>query len=296
VATILFGGDLLGYNQPERFGPNGAVDPETLNARPGSHQAARPPFTFCLPGVHDYVWSHVMGFTGTYNDFDYTGAVFRFEQSFSTKEVIRAFPAGFGRRAGDGASQRLISDDFDKYTGVWRSMVGFDLFRSLPFFRYIPGLHPSFSNQAWFISGQWLMENYWNNVANNICQNVDNVGNGFVTEQGIRDFRNETGLQAYSSPQCRRQRWNHLFTLVLSTNGLFGSKLETRNAVAYEPRDEQTLLYTQNWWRSLFGIPNLEVSFGVAWYTGSGLGTSWSSLQHFADRDQFWFEFTYYLL
>jgi len=293
-ATILFGADLLGYNQPDRFGPKGALDANG-NARPGKHQAARPPFTFCLPGVQEYSWTHVAGFTGTYNDFDYTGAIFRFEQSYTTKEPIRAYPPLFGRRRNDPATARLVSDDFDKYTGVWRSMVGFDLFRSLPFFRYVPGISPGFYTQAWFISGQWLMENYWNNVANNFCSNVDNIGG--VTSGAVDTFEAANpGLRAYPNRQCRRYRWNHLLTLVLANNGLFGSKLETRNAVAFEPRDEQLLFYTQNWWRGLFGIPNLEASFGIAWYAGSSLGDSWSSLQHFADRDQIWFEFTYYLL
>ena len=42
--------------------------------------------TGCLPVFHWYPWTHVAGFTTTYNDFDYTGAVFRLEQSWSTNE------------------------------------------------------------------------------------------------------------------------------------------------------------------------------------------------------------------
>lgn len=295
--TVLVGADVFGYNNPKRFvstNPRGALADDG-NPVPGKHQAKRPPLSFCLAAQHDYVWSHVPGFTLTYNDFEYTGAVFRVEQSFSTKEVIRAVPPTAGRRSGDPLTPRFISDNFDKYTGVWRSMVGFDLFRSLGFFRYIPGIHRSFYEQAWFLSGQWLMQNHWNNVANNFCQNVDKVGNGLTQEQIDAD-RAATGLRSYSTPQCRRYRWNHLFTLGLANQGLFGSRVETRNAVALEPREQQWLLFSQWWWRNVLGNPNVELSVGVAWYPGARLGNSWSSIQHFADRDQFWFEFTYYLL
>ena len=39
----------------------------------------------------------MIGFTTTYNDFDYTGAVFRTEQSYSAKEYVRRLPLGTGR-------------------------------------------------------------------------------------------------------------------------------------------------------------------------------------------------------
>ena len=93
-----------------------------------------------------------------------------------------------------------------------------------------------------------------------------------------------------------RKRWNHLLTLVAANQGLFASRLETRNAIAFEPRAQQYLLYTQNWWRNVLGHPNLELSFGAAWFPGSYHDVSWSSLNYYAWRDQLWFEFTYYLL
>jgi hypothetical protein len=236
----------------------------------------------------------VVGFTGTYNDFDYTGAVFRLEQSLSTKEVIRNVPGGFGHHAADPILAKSIQQNFHRFTPVWRSMVGFDLFQSLGFFRYIPGIHHSFYDQAWFLSGQWLMENYWDNVANNLCQNSDNIGNG-ITKEEAQAFR-AAGQRVYSNPHCRRYRWNHLFTLSLGNQGLFASRMETRNAVAFEPRAKQYLLYTQNWWRNVLGYPSLELSFGAAWFPGSYHDVSWSSLNYYAWRDQLWFEFTYYLL
>lgn len=291
--TVLVGADVFGYNNPGRSQSNnskGALGPDGKTPVAGSHNAARPPFSFCLAAQHDYVWSHVPGFTLTYNDFDYTGMVFRVEQSFSTKEVIRKNP----NTSGPKLQHRLLSDNFDRYTGVWRSMVGFDLLQSLSFFRYIPGIHHSFYDQAWFLTGQWLMQNHWNNQSNNLCQNVDNAGNQYTDQQVAAD--QAVGLRSYSTPGCRRHRWNHLFTLALVNQGLFASRLETRNAVAFEPRDQQTLLYSQWWWRNVLGYENIELSTGVAWYTGSNQGDSWSSLQQFSDRDQFWFEMTYYLL
>ncbi|MGE0681474.1 MAG: DUF1302 family protein [Candidatus Binatia bacterium] len=290
--TVLVGADLFGYNAPGRFqanNPKGALGPDG-NPVAGSHNAQRPLRTDCLAAQHDYVWSHVPGFTLTYNDFDYTGMVFRVEQSFSTKEVIRKNP----NKGGPQLFDHINSDNFDRYTGVWRSMVGFDLLRSFAFLRYVPFLHRSFSEQAWFVSGQWLMQNHWNNVSNNFCQNVDKAGNQYTDEQVAAD--RAIGLRSYSTPSCRRYRWNHLFTLGLANQGLFGSRLETRNAVVYEPRGRETLLFSQWWWRNVLGYRNLELSTGVAWYPSSNQGSSWSSLQHFADRDQFWFEMTYYLL
>ena len=47
--------------------------------------------SFCFQTGHYYPWTNVFGFTLTYNDFDYTGAVFRVEQSWSTNE-----PRNFG--------------------------------------------------------------------------------------------------------------------------------------------------------------------------------------------------------
>jgi Protein of unknown function (DUF1302) len=289
--TILVGADLFGYNFPGRYKSNNRKGALGANGNPlgkGSHNAARPLRTQCLAAQHDYVWTHVPGFTLTYNDFEYTGMVFRVEQSFSTKEVMRKNPTTPGQKL------QLVTDNFDRYTGVWRSMVGFDLLRSVPAFRYIPFLHRSFADQAWFFTGQWLMQNHWNNLSNNLCQNVDDAGNQYSDKQ-VRVDR-AAGLRSYSSPKCSRKRWNHLFTIAAVNQGLFASRVETRNAFVFEPRGQQTLLFSQWWWRNVLGYPNVELSTGVAWYMGSNQSHSWSSIQHFSDRDQFWFEFTYYLL
>jgi hypothetical protein len=301
VATILAGADLNGYNNPARYGPNGALLPNG-DAKPGKHNAVRLPRTDCFPANYHWNWTNVMGFTSTYNDFDYTGAIFRLEESFSTKEYVRHLPFGTGRNANltdPTTVQNLLNftlnKDYHNYTGVWRSMVGFDLLKSLSFFKYIPGIHRSFYEQAWFISGQWLMSNPQDNVANPLCYVVDNTGNGITKEQAAA-LSAQDGKRHYSNSQCRVYHWNHLFTLGLANQGLFGSRLETRNAVALEPRSQDWLLYSQWWWRNVLGYPSVELSFGVAWYPGSGMSQGWSGIWAFADRDQVWAEFKYYIL
>lgn len=301
VATVLVGADLNGYNNPARYGKNGALLPNG-DVKPGKHGTVRPPITNCFPVNYHWTRTNVTGFTSTYNDFDYTGAVFRVEQSFSTKEHVRKLPVGTGRINSLTDPETItkntdfsINKDYHTYTGVWRSMVGFDLLKSMSFFRYIPGIHRSFYEQAWFLSGQWLMKNQWDNVANPLCYIVDNGGNG-LTKADAAALSAKDGKRHYSNAQCRNYRWNHLFTLGLSNQGLFGSRLETRNAVAFEPRAQDWLLFSQWWWRNVFGYPAVELSFGVAWYPGSSMSQGWTGLYAFADRDQVWAEFKYYLL
>jgi Protein of unknown function (DUF1302) len=301
VATLLIGADLTGYNNPARFrknNPRGALD-DNGEPLPGFHNAVRAPQTFCAPGIFSHAWSHIAGFTGTYNDFDYTGMVFRVEESLSTKEFVRHLPGGFGpsggRMNGVPLNNFVFSQNVTNFTRVWRSMVGFDLLRSYQFFKYIPFLHHSFYDQAWFLSGQWLMQNQMDHVANPLCYIVDNGGNG-ITKQQAAALRAADGKPHYSNPQCRRYHWNHLFTLGFANQGLFASRVETRNAVVLEPRSQDWILFSQWWWRNVMGYENIELSAGVAWYPSSAISQGWSGIQHFADRDQLWLEFTYYIL
>jgi len=301
-STILVGADLNGYNNPARFGPNGALLPNG-DAKPGRHGAVRIARTDCFPANYHWTRQNVMGFTSTYNDFDYTGAVFRLEESFSDKEFVRHLPLGSGRngvtpptgKAADQLLKNSINGDYHNFTGVWRSMLGFDLLKSVPSFKYLPFLHHSFSDQAWFFTGQWLMKNQWNHVANPLCYVVDNGGNGLTT-QAAAALSAKDGKRHYGNAQCRNYHWNHLLTLAAVNQGLFASRVETRNAVVYEPRAQDWLLFSQWWWRNVLGYENIELSTGVAWYPGSSMSQGWTGLYGFADRDQFWFEFTYYLL
>ena len=292
--------DLNGYNNPARYGKNGALQPDG-SPKPGKHNAVRLPMTACAPAHYNWSRTNVIGFTSTYNDFEYTGMVFRLEQSYSTKEYVRKLPAFTGRNAnltGQTAADNLafsINKDYHTYTPVWRSMVGFDLLKTVPSFKYLPFLHHSFSDQAWFFTGQWLMKHQFSNVANPLCYAVDNAGNGLTT-QDAQALSAKDGKRHYSNAQCRNYRWNHLFTLAAVNQGLFASRVETRNAVVFEPRAKDWLLYSQWWWRNVLGFEKVELSAGVSWYPSSSMSQGWTGLYAFADRDEVWLEFTYYLL
>ena len=80
-ATYLVGVDMYGFSQ----------DGNPNNDRNDS---------FCFQTGHYYPWTNVFGFTLTYNDFDYTGAVFRVEQSWSTNEPRNFGPAAQGAAGG----------------------------------------------------------------------------------------------------------------------------------------------------------------------------------------------------
>ena len=78
-ATFFDGVDMYGYSQ----------DGNDNNNRSS---------TACFEVGHFYPWTNVFGFTLTYNDFDYTGAVFRVEQSWSTNEPRNFGGSNYGGR------------------------------------------------------------------------------------------------------------------------------------------------------------------------------------------------------
>ena len=91
--VTLKGADLLGYDWPtRRLDANGNPLPSATQP-----QAARSNQTFCAFGPkHTYRQNSIFGFTTTYNDFDYTGAVLRMEESMSWSEFGNRYPAGYG--------------------------------------------------------------------------------------------------------------------------------------------------------------------------------------------------------
>ena len=290
---ILAGADLAGYDWPER-----RIDPKTGAPLPTAKQkqAVRPPLTFCTNGFsHKYLWSHVAGLTGTYNDFDYTGAVFRLEESFSTKEGLdkRAvgygqafpFPANLPQGYKDRRGHILIT------TPVWRSMLGFDLAQSLSSYhgmgwtRNLPG---EFGTQQSFLTFQWLMQYNFEGLSNNMCL--------WNFAEGIGPSAPSDGPPVRPAISgCHTNRWNHFFTIAFSGNGYFHGKLEQRLATALEPRSQQWLLYGQWWWRSFLNLP-VDVSFGTSWFPSSRMDNSWTLLNYFTNRNLLWIEGTYYLL
>ncbi len=306
----LHGTDLLGYNWGERHLDENGLPTGAARQR----HAARPNVTYCTNGFsHQRRYSNVVGFTMTYNDFDYTGAVFRLEQSYSTKEALNkktvtingeADPNSRARRRG-----RILNSG-----AVWRSMFGFDLIQSLMSYpgmgwtRILPG---QFGVQQSFLTGQWLMQynaTGRSGVTNNMCN--WNFAQGLPAALPQPDASKRTqgdGTYDPANPDdplapkrdavrgCSTKRWNHLFTLALAGNGYFRGKLEGRNAVAWEPRGAHVLLFSQWWWRELRGMP-LDLSFGTAWFMGSQNSNSWSLLNYFANQDLVWLEATYYLI
>jgi hypothetical protein len=265
--AFLVGADVYGYN----------TDANPNNDRTG---------TFCLPTFHFYPWTHVAGFTTTYNDFDYTGAVFRLEESWSTNEPrnfsvrgskqqieVNGFAADeFGNPCPpDGRTPgaltcpgiRAIRDKSKSGTAVWRSMVGFDLLRTWSF---LPG---TFGKDQWFLTGQHLLT-YQNN-------NRPSALNAFT-----------------NAPYDRHQRWEQLFTL--SGSGFFArGKFEPLWAYAYSPNAKQHLVLAQFYWHGLY-FKNLDLFAGTALYLGSRFQTDASFLNYYADRDTAWIRLQYFIL
>ena len=306
----LHGTDLLGYDWGERHvDENGLPTDEAKQAH-----AIRRNYSYCTNGFsHQRRYSHVIGFTLTYNDFDYTGAVFRFEQSYSTKEAMNKRTFSSHQQPMDNERARRRGRILNS-AGVWRSMFGFDLIQSLMSYpgmnwtRHLPG---QFGVQTSFLTGQWLM--MYNNtgrsgMTNNMCN--WNFAQGLPAAIPEPDAALRTqgdGKYDPANPDdplapkrdavrgCGSKRWNHLFTLAFAGNGYFRGKLEGRNAVAWEPRGSHVLLFSQWWWRELRSMP-LDLSFGTAWFLGSQNSNSWSALNYLANQDMVWFEFTYYVI
>ena len=75
---------------------DGSIRTETPAANANSRHATRSSTTICTDGFsRQRRYTRVVGFTATYNDFDYTGAVFRLEQSYSTKEALNKKVFGY---------------------------------------------------------------------------------------------------------------------------------------------------------------------------------------------------------
>ena len=315
----LHGADLYGNDWHERkLDPTGSpyeiINPNDPATRTRGRQladhkhATRANFTNCTNGFsHQRRYTHVLGFTMTYNDFDYTGAVFRLEQSYSTKEGLnkRATCSRVGQPCTPDANRRdRRRGRILNSAGVWRSMVGFDLIQSLMSYpgmawtrKALPG---QFGSQASFLTGQWLMQ-YQNTGRGGLTGNMCNWNTvqGTLHSQPENETVGNPGdpLRPRRTAQagCRTKRWNHLFTIAFAGNGYFRGKLEGRNAYVYEPRGKHNLLYSQWWWREFMSLP-VDISAGTAWFLGSRQQHSWTLLNYFAKRDLLWFEATYYIL
>jgi hypothetical protein len=288
--TFLTGADLRGFDWPERL-----LDADG-NPMPGAQpHAARLPMTACDKGFAKHLPTNVFGFTLTYNDFKYTGAVFRTEQSLTTSEIINTFPpgspnprthkvdgveVGFDETPGSDFANESYRNRVGKTTWTWRSLIAMDMlkaytsYRALRWMRPLPGQIGT--NQSFFTT-QWFVQYHGEAIANS-----RHIGTGNVGIPGQRGHR--------------WYRWNHLITVATGGYGYFRGKLENRMAWVYEPRGKQHILFGQWWWRNLLGHPNWEVSGGIAWKPSSMNDENYLNQQFYTNRDLFWGEFTWYLL
>lgn len=226
------------------------------------------PQSGCQPIAFWYPWTHILGATITYNDDAITGAVFRIEESLSTKEPRNGVPPLAGPRAGDFPRQRDFDTNGLRQTEVWRSMVGFDYLRSvgLTAARGWPQPFRSlFGQDQWLVSGQFFNEYY-------------------------SHYRGQIALS--DSVTDRQQQWNPIFTSVL-TGFFVGNRLRPFFSFAYEVNHSTPIAWLQ-----------AEYNIGTRWsvratevlYLGSRNAESPLLLHRYADRDNLFLRITYYLI
>ena len=204
-----------------------------------------------------YPWTHIIGGTVTYNDFKYTGLIWRLEQSVSTKEPRnRALPL-VGDRAGQLPNAQDFATKSTDHTLVWRSMVGFDLLRAFP---WLPTRH-----DQWLVSMQLLTE-YNERTKNQIGQLFD------VHE--------------------RMHHWNNTATF-LATGFFLNSRFRPIIAGAYEFNSRFPVLWLQGEW---YVNPRLSIRAGEILYMGSRFASNPLFLNKFADRDETYIRLIYWLL
>lgn len=233
-----------------------------------NYEGVRGNFSGCeLVGVW-YPRTHIIGFTGTYVDFDYTGAVLRIEQSFSTKEPRTAQPPLAGIRAGEFPTARDFDTHIKRQTQVWRSMVGFDYLQTLwpqppGWLRHSPV--GTLVYDQWFFTVQFFNE-YYSNVNGQIGNLVS------VTD--------------------RHQHFNPIFTYVMT--GFFAKdKLRPFIAVAYDVNADFWVSWVQAEW---YFTDRLAMRIAEITYWGDKNSESFLFLNKYSDRDTLFLRFTYYLI
>ncbi|MGH7963345.1 MAG: DUF1302 family protein [Candidatus Binatia bacterium] len=290
--AVLVGADMFGYNSnadPDDDIGIGAGALTTLLGNPAgldlSGVGPLIPITLCGEARLKHPWTHVMAFTMTYNDFDYTGAIFRLEQSFSTKEARLRWPIVFHRAADitnlpESQVRDAFTSNYTAYTGVWRSMMGFDLIRSLGSFpgmrwaKYMPG---DIGNQVMFYTFQYLTEYQMDNFSNNAPGAVGPLCLSLI----LKDRCNRT---------------NHAFTFAVAGVGYFRGAFDPLAAIGWDLNVDSPLLVYRMFWHGLFGNKKLDFYGGTAVFMGSVNQGSWLLLNQFADKDVLWLRLIYYLL
>lgn len=219
---------------------------------PGSLYGTGAPLTVHVPVFVTWARRHIIGGTLTYQDFKWTGGIFRTEFSHSTKEPSTIYPPLLGKRKGD-INDRDFATGSRAFSDVTRLMFGFDKFGSYRWTDPIIGRGKSI-----FLSGQLFLE-YEHNIAGRIG----------------------TLLAAND----RRNRWNPLFTLLAQT-WTMGGRLVPLLFGAYEVDTKILVLAPsfQYYWND-----RLSFRAGQIWFIGSQFRDSLRFLNRFVDRDQTFF-------
>jgi len=226
------------------------------------------PVSGCQPIKFWYPWTHIAGFTATYNDYAYTGGVFRLEESISTKEPRNGVPPLAGPRAGDFPHERDFATNGMRDTMVWRSMIGFDYLRALNlgFARKLPTPFNSLLGQdQWLISAQFFDEYY-------------------------SHYDHQIGLG--DSVTDRMQQFNPLLTVV-ATGFFVQQRLRPFIALGYDVNAN----FPFAWLQAEYNIGRQwSVRVGDVMWLGSRHAESFLYLNKYADRDNLFVRLTYFLL
>jgi Protein of unknown function (DUF1302) len=248
--------------------------------------------SFCqdIPVFHP--WTHIIGMTATYNDYEYTGLVFRMEQSYSTKEPAQqsavsperllmqrdncplnatGFPECRGAAQGqDVFNGAANSNDFrtrnKRYYGVWRSMIGFDYLRALA-----PDYARKLNNDLLrsLLSDQWFFIFQFLDTYQTSANQIDHSG----------------------SFTDRYQQWNPFFTL--AATGFF---LHQQLRPTFAAFVDATQMYPGFFGQvGYFITPKLEMRIGEILYAGSSRSQDAGGLSYYSDRDTFYIRLTYFL-
>jgi hypothetical protein len=245
---------------------NGSVRSDPRNPRLNTGASS----TACLDIPHWHPWTHIVGGTLTYNDYDYTGFVWRLEQSLSTKEPGNGISPNNPSRlaAGQGVpSQRDFDTHGMRTTQVWRSMFGFD---------YLSSLAPE-AGRSYPQPFRSLLTDQW-----------------FMTFQFLNEYHaHANGQSALSTSFTDRvQHFNPLLTFGMS--GFFlQSRFRPYLAAAYEVNQAYPLFILQG----DYNLTNeLKIRIGEVIYAGSQNAEANSFLNYYADRDTTYVRMTYYFM
>ena len=260
--------DCLKHSTPELIvGPTspGSLSPYGYSFPSKSLGAA------CVPTKLWYPYTHIIGATLTYNDYKYTGFIWRAEESLSTKEPRLKYPALAGTRAAQFPNASDFHRGGKETTQIWRSMIGFDYLRApfhagqLPSVLRNVTLTRSLLTDQWFFTFQFFNE-YWSNVSNQLGQ----------------DF----------SLTNRHEHWNPMLTWIM-TGFFLHEKMRPTIAAAYETDTSFPVLWLQV---QYFLTPRLQLRVGEVNYMGSAHAENFLFLNKYSDRDTTYLRFTYFFL